>query len=72
MVFSAVALVAFSFAGMANTEMEVFEKDLKNGLYDCIDYANDQVDAAQNAVDFVLSEESENAIWLDAMNNCNE
>lgn len=70
LMFSAIALVAFSFAGMANNEVKEEKVDLKRGPYECVEYALQQLEAAQAAVDFPFSLETEVQILTDAMSNC--
>lgn len=75
--YSAVALVAFSFAGMANTGGE--EKlEMKSNLElktdpsieDCMDAANKVVKAVKAILPFDMSFETELNLHLDALADC--
>lgn len=80
--FSAVALTAFSFSSMANNEVKedkeltketvevkVEKQEDKNGEYTCFDYANDA--EADLLSDFpYVSDETLNSFWLDSYGHC--
>lgn len=65
--FSAVALVAFSFAGMANEKNQAYDETTKKN---CLEWAYDQVAIIENVIGIDLGWETEMTIVLDILDDC--
>jgi hypothetical protein len=65
--FSAVALIAFSFAGMANNQIEENDESVKKN---CLSWAYEQVAIMENATGIDLSWDIEMEIVCEIINDC--